>query len=109
MRIAALLVLGLGLVVAFLGSATAQEKGGKEVTLTGKITCAKCDLGIEKKCATVIQVKKGDTETLYYFDKPSNKKYHTDICQSPKNGTVMGKVTKEGDKRMIAIESLKYE
>src|ERR1700757_5163763 len=102
MRIAALVLLGLGLVVAFLGSATAQEKAGKEVTLTGKITCAKCELGIEKKCATVIQVKKGDTETVYYFDKASNKKYHTDICQSPKPGTVTGKVTKDGAKQVIA-------
>jgi hypothetical protein len=109
MRIAALVLLGLGLVVAFLGSATAQEKAGKEMTLTGKITCAKCELGIEKKCATVIQVKKGDKETLYYFDKASNTKYHKDTCQEPKNGTVTGKVTKDGDKRIIAIESLKYE
>lgn len=107
MRIAALLVLGLGLVIAFLGSASAQE--GKEVTLTGKITCAKCDLGVEKKCATVIQVKKGEKEVLYYFDKASNKKYHGDICKEAKNGSVTGKVTKEGDKRMIAVESLKYE
>jgi Family of unknown function (DUF6370) len=107
MRIAALLVLGLGLAIAFMGSATAQE--GKEVTLTGKITCAKCDLGIEKKCATVIQVKKGDQETLYYFDKDSNKKYHGDTCKEAKNGTVTGKVTKDGDKRIIAVEALKYE
>ncbi len=108
MRIAALLVLGLGLVIAFLGSATAQE-GGKEVTLKGKITCAKCDLGVEKKCATVIQVTKGDKETLFYFDKASNSKYHKDTCQSAKNGTVTGKVTKDGDKRIIAVESLKYD
>jgi hypothetical protein len=109
MRIAALLVLGLGLVIAFLGSATAQEKGGKEMTLTGKITCAKSDLGIEKKCATVIQVKKGGNEVLYYFDKASNKKYHGDTCKEAKNGTVTGTVTKDGDKRTIAVESLKYE
>jgi hypothetical protein len=109
MRIAALVLLGLGLVVAFLGSATAQEKAGKEVTLKGKITCAKCDLGIEPKCATVIQVKKGDKELVFYFDKASNKKYHADTCKEAKNGEVTGKVTKEGDKRVIAVESLKYE
>ena len=55
MRIAAVLVLGLGLAVAFLGGADAGEKA-KEVTLKGNITCAKCDLGTETKCATVIEV-----------------------------------------------------
>jgi hypothetical protein len=109
MRIAALLMLGLGLVIAFLGSATAQEQAGKEMTLKGTITCAKCDLKLQDKCATVIQIKKGDTDVVYYFDKASNKKYHGDICKEAKKGEVTGRVTKQGDKRMVAVESLKYE
>jgi hypothetical protein len=109
MRIAAVLLLGLGLAVGFLGTATAEDKAGKEVTLKGTITCAKCDLGVEKKCATVMQVKKGDKETLYYFDKDSNKKYHGDTCKEAKKGMVTGTVTDDGKKKVIAITELKYE
>ena len=109
MRIAALLLLGLGLAVAFLGSASAQEEKGKEVTLKGTITCAKCDLGVEKKCATVIQVKKGDESTVYYFDKTSNGKYHKDICNEAKPGSVTGKVAEKDGKKVISVTKLKYE
>jgi hypothetical protein len=110
MRIAAVLFLALGLTWAFLGSVNgADEKAGKEVTLKGTITCAKCDLKVEKKCATVIQVKKGDKDVLYYFDKASNKKYHGDTCQEAKKGQVTGTVTMEGDKKMVAVKELKYE
>jgi len=106
MRTAAVLLVGLGLVVAFMGSAIAQDK---EVTLKGTITCAKCDLKVEKKCATVIQVKKGDKATLYYFDKGSNTKYHGDICQEAKPGSVTGTVTEKDGKKTIAVTSLKYK
>ena len=38
----------------FVSLARAEDK---KVTLKGTITCAKCDLGVESKCATVIKVK----------------------------------------------------
>ena len=109
MRIASVLLLGLGLVVALLGAASAQDTETKPVTLKGKITCAKCDLGVETKCATVIQVKKGDKETLYYFDKDSNKKYHGDTCKEAKPGSVTGTVTEKDGKKTIAVTKLKYK
>jgi len=109
MRIASVLLLGLGLGIAYLGTATAQDKAGKEVTLKGTITCAKCALKQEKKCATVIQVKDGDKQALYYFDKASNKKYHGDTCQQAKPGSVTGTVTKDGDKQVIAVSEVKYD
>ena len=62
--------------VGFVG-APAAFADEKEVKLEGKITCPKCDLGIEKKCGTVIKVG----EKIYYFDADSNKKYHEDICK----------------------------
>lgn len=105
------IICGLALLgLAALLSAGAQAGGDKkDVKLTGKITCAKCDLGVEKACATVIVVKKDDKDITYYFTKESNKKYHGDICTEAKNGTVTGTVTKEGKKQIIAVKELKYE
>jgi hypothetical protein len=77
----------------------------KEEKLTGKITCPKCDLKTADACGTVIVV--GDK--TYTFDKESNKKYHKDICSDPKEGTVHGKVTKDGDKLVISVSKLEYK
>ena len=107
MRLAAVLLLGLGLAVTLLEGAYAQEK--QEKTLKGSITCAKCDLKLEKKCATVISVKKGDKTTVYYFDPESGKKYHKDICTDAKPGSVTGTVSKQGDKNIITVNKLNYD
>ena len=110
-RILSALVFGLAL-IGFAGfSATAEEpkkkesKEAKEMTLEGKITCPKCDLGEAEKCATVIKVK----DKLYWFDAASNKKYHSDICKAAIEGKVTGKVTKDGDKMMISVTKLEYK
>ncbi len=97
-------LLGLGLVFAVAASSVADDKD-KETKLEGKITCAKCDLKKEAKCATVIVVK----DTIYYFDAASNKKYHKDICTESKEGSVTGTVKKEGDKNIISVKELKYK
>lgn len=107
--------LTVGLSLALLTGAEAQDKeiGGKgkggQVTLKGTITCPKCDLGIEKGCGTVVVVKKGDKETIYYFDAASNKKHHSQICKEAKPGTVTGTVSKKGDKHLIAVKDVKFE
>ena len=112
MRAVLSVLMGLAMVFALVVSVRAEEKKeGKEVTLKGKITCAKCDLKLEdaKKCATVIQVKKGDKDTVYYFDTDSNKKYHSDICKEGKTGTVKGTVSETGGKKTIKVTQLKYD
>lgn len=109
-RILSALVFGLAL-VGFAGfSATAEEpkkegKAAKEMTLEGKITCPKCDLGEAEKCATVIKVK----DKLYWFDAASNKKYHGEICKAAAEGKVTGKVTKDGDKMVISVTKLEFK
>jgi hypothetical protein len=109
MRLAAVLLLGLGLIAALLEGANAQEK--KETTLKGTITCAKCDLKVEgqKACATVITVKKADKTTVYYFDTAAHKKYHQDVCREAKPGSVTGTVSKKGEKNIITVEKLNYD
>jgi hypothetical protein len=105
------LAIALGLMAVLVLLAGVQAAEDKEETLKGKITCAKCDLKVkgQDKCATVIVVKKGDKETVYYFDKDSNKKYHSDICKEAKKGEVKGTVKKEGEKMMVTVKDLKYE
>ena len=92
----------------FLTSGQAQEKG-KETTLKGKITCAKCDLGVATKCATVIVTKIDGKEATVYFDAASHKKYHGDTCNDPKDGSVTGVVSKMGDKTVIAATKVDYK
>lgn len=99
-------MLAVALLFAFTVTAGAEDKAdAKKVTLKGTITCAKCDLKLEKKCATVI--KSG--EKVYYFDAASNKKYHKQICTEAKKGTVTGTVAKKGEKMVITVSELKFE
>lgn len=86
-----------------------QAGGKKEETLKGKICCAKCELGVETQCMTVIVTKKGDKDVTVYFDKDSHQKNHSSICSDPKPGTVTGIVTDEGKKKVISVKSLKFD
>jgi hypothetical protein len=98
--------------VLTVGTNIAQEKDEKKsVTLKGKITCAKCDLGTAKACETVIVVKdeKSKKDVIYIFDKASHTKFHEDICTSPKNGAVEGTVKDEAKKKIITVTKVTYE
>lgn len=88
--------------LACLGFAAASD----EVTLDGKVTCAKCELGKEKNCATVVVVKEKDKEVMYYFDKDSEKKFHKDYCQGSAEAKVTGKVTEKDGKKWLAVEKI---
>lgn len=89
--------------LACLGFVSAEEK---EVKLDGKVCCAKCELGKEKSCATVLVVKDKDKEVLYYFDKDSNKKFHKDYCQGSTEAKVTAKVTEKDGKKWVAVEKI---
>jgi Family of unknown function (DUF6370) len=81
----------------------------KEVTISGTITCAKCDLKKEKACATVIVEKKGDKETVYYFDTDSHKKNHKMVCTEAKKGSVTGVVADKDGKKTITVKTVKFD
>jgi Family of unknown function (DUF6370) len=95
----------LGVAFLALVAAPAIAADEKEQKLEGKITCAKCDLGVADKCATVIKV--GDK--VYYFDKDGDKKYHGKICTTPMDGTVTGTVKKDGDKMIVTVTKLEFK
>ncbi|MCC6416698.1 MAG: hypothetical protein IT429_00445 [Gemmataceae bacterium] len=118
MRLPAALFLCLTLLVGLWSGADAQEKG-KEVTVKGKITCAKCDydtvkaaqpdLKRPKTCQTVVVAKKGDKAVVYYFDAASHKKFHQPICRDGKDGTVTGTVSKKDGKNVISATDVKLQ
>ena len=54
------IICGAGL--ALTATQAGEKTDKKEVTLKGTITCAKCDLGVETNCMTVIVYKKGGLE-----------------------------------------------
>jgi hypothetical protein len=106
-RFARLSAVALALVAII---ATAQARPDKEEkTLKGTITCAKCDLGVATKCATVIKVKDGDKEEVYYFDPKGDKQNHKTICQSPKEGTVTGTVAEKDGKKWVTVSKVEWK
>jgi hypothetical protein len=106
MKLTRTAVLGLAMVFALV---LAVQAASEDKTLKGTITCAKCDLKKEAKCTTVIVVKEGDKDVIYYFDEASGKKNHKEICQSPKKGTVKGDVKKDGDKMTVKVTDVKFD
>jgi hypothetical protein len=98
----------LGLVAVFALAMTLQAQEGKEVTLKGTITCAKCDLKLADKCHTVIKVEEGGKDVVYYFDPASHSRNHRKICTSPMQGTVKGTVTEEGGKKTIKVTKVTF-
>jgi hypothetical protein len=111
MRVAVSLALGLALTLALVAGARADKEAAKEVKLKGKICCARCELMLDgqKKCATVIVVKKGDKELVYWFDEQSHQKFHDQICMEAKTGEVKGTVKKDGKKLILTIKDVKKD
>jgi hypothetical protein len=99
------MALGLAVLLALVCGVRAAD----EVTLKGTITCAKCDLGKTDECATVIKVKDGDKDVLYFFDKDGESKYHKDICKKAKEGSVTGTVTEKDGKKTIKVTKVDYK
>ena len=106
--LAILMVFGLSLTLsATQGGQKPEEK--KEVTLKGKICCAKCELGVEKECMTVIVAKEANKDVTFYFDKAGHKTNHATICGDAKKGSVIGTVTEEGKKKIVTVKTVKFD
>jgi hypothetical protein len=103
----ALFTVCFGLMIGLAGLVRADDK--KEVTLEGKITCAKCDLKVEKSCHTVIVVKEDGKDVTYYFDDASGKKNHSKICTSPMDGKVTGTVSEKDGKKTITVTNIEFK
>ena len=98
-------------VLALLGIlAVSAQAADKEVTLKGKIMCAKCELKEGTKCQTAIKVKEGSKDVVYYFlDKGNKETYHEEVCGGgQKDGTVTGVVTEKDGKKWITPKKVEY-
>lgn len=100
------MLLGLAVVFALVVGIRADDE---EKTLKGSITCAKCDLKKADKCATVIVVKDGDKEIVYYFDEKGHKDNHKAICTDPKKGSVKGKVSEKDGKQIVTVSKVEFD
>jgi len=107
-RLLSLMLLGAS-TIAFSAS-TSLRAADEEVKLEGTICCGKCELKMSEKCAvTIVVAGKDGKKTTYWFDKDAHKKYHDDVCQETKAGTVTGTVKKDGEKMIITVKDLKYK
>ena len=110
MRTALSMALGLTLVFALALTASAEEKkADKGKTYEGTLTCAKCDLKLETKCMTVLKVKDGDKDVVYYLDDKAGKANHKAICTEAKKAKVTGTVKKDGDKQILTASKVEIE
>lgn len=103
-------IAAIAICLSFATIAVAEEKPA-EKEYKGKVTCAKCELKVEgvTKCATVIKVKEGDKDIVYYFDADAHKKYHAAVCTEGKEGAVTGVAKKDGKKWVIKVAKVDYK
>ena len=97
------LALALALTAGLVG---ADDK--KEKVVEGVVCCAKCELGKEPKCATVVQVKEDGKDVVYYFDADSNKKFpHSKYCKGTHEAKVtIAKVEEKDGKKVATITKI---
>jgi hypothetical protein len=98
-------------VLAYLAIAASltfvSRAADKEVTITGKGVCAKCELKEAKKCQNAIQVEKGGkTVTYYLVDNDVSKSFHKNICQESEEVTATGTVKKVDGKMELTATKI---
>jgi Family of unknown function (DUF6370) len=103
----AIVFAALCLSIGLTSQAVAQEKR-TEVVLKGKITCAKCELELTKRCASVIVVKENGKDVIYFFDTNGNKKYHAETCSQARQGEVAGFISEVDGKKIITVTRVKF-
>lgn len=106
MRTTLAVVLCLGILVV---SAPILAGKGEEVTLTGRIACAKCELNKSSNCQTVIVVNEDGKDVLYYLDAKSGKANHEAVCQGGKDGSVTGTVSEKDGKKFITASKVELK
>jgi hypothetical protein len=79
-------------------------------TITGEAMCAKCELKLQDKCQTVIQVKEGDKTVLYYVEGNSvGKAFHSQVCDAPAEATATGTVATVDGKLVLTPTSIELK
>ncbi|MEO5716433.1 MAG: DUF6370 family protein [Luteolibacter sp.] len=104
--VTSLMSVALSAFVLSASASAADEAKAKPITVEGAATCAKCDLGTEKECATVLQVKEGDKTITYQLTGKVDKDWHKKICKGPKEVKATGTVTEKDGKKTLDVTEI---
>jgi hypothetical protein len=97
----------LGLLACALLFVRAARAADETKTITGEAMCAKCELGLQDKCQTVIQVKEGDKTVNYYLAANDvAKAFHPKICKAPADVTATGTVATVDGKQVLTVSTI---
>jgi hypothetical protein len=100
-----LCLLSVGLLLAGVARAADEVR-----TITGEAMCAKCELKLQDKCQTVIQVKEGGKTVLYYVAANDvAKAFHPTVCDAPAEVTATGTVKTEGGLQVLTASSIEVK
>lgn len=81
-----------------------------EVTLKGDLTCAHCSLHEGTACQNVLRVKEAAGEAKYYLAKNGvSEQNHGKVCGGSAAATVTGKLSTEGEKKIITPSALTFD
>jgi len=95
------------ILVLALSAIASAASGGKEITLTGKMCCAKCCLKTADECQNVLSVEKDGKKTTYHLvQNEISKGFHSNVCKAPQNATVTAKCEKVGDKLQLTASKI---
>ena len=103
--------------------AARKKSPGKEVTLKGDLTCAKCGLHEAGGCQNVLIVAAADKASAgaggtaavgqnvkYYLAKNAvAEENHEKVCGGSVPATVTGRVSEEGGKMVITPSAVKFD
>jgi hypothetical protein len=92
--------------VAIVFAAAFTASAAEEVTLTGKATCAKCELKKSEKCESVLQVSKDGKTTTYYLEGKPASGFHKEICSEAKSAKATGTVSKKDGKDILTVSKI---
>lgn len=86
----------------------AQDKAGKEKTITGEGKCAKCALHETKKCQDAVETTDANgKKVIYYLDNNDvAKDFHDNICKESKKVKATGTVKKVDGKMQMAATKI---
>ncbi len=100
----------VGLIACTLGLTSIARAADAAVTLTGEAMCAKCELKLQDKCQTVVQVKDGDKVVTYYVAANAvAKAFHPTVCESPAQVTATGTVATVDGKQVLTATSIELK
>ncbi len=103
----ALLCAGLSVALA-VAEGTVETQEAKEITVEGKVLCAKCSLKEEgrDKCQNVIVVESDGKQQYYYMAKNATYEEFGEVCQGSPRVRVTGTVTTRDGKDWLSASKV---